>query len=157
MCHRCLLTSQSVTCTRWLQSGSRDQPLLRRPWLWVNVSIRPRGGLSRFSVTNYLRILQDRSAIQHTWSEELIARCVHSQLLVQANYLRQLNQKGDPEAVIRQYEGGRISSTEATLGEYVKALVKVDRLDSTALAHTLQVDLQLLLVHMYPCIFCSST
>lgn len=76
---------------------------------------------------------------------------------MQANYLRQLNQKGDPEAVIRQYEGGRISSTEATLGEYVKALVKVDRLDSTALAHTLQVDLQLLLVHMYPCIFCSST
>lgn len=65
---------------------------------------------------------------------------------MQANYLRQLNQKGDPEAVIRQYEGGRINSTEATLGEYVKALVKVDRLDSTALAHTLQVSLQLLLV-----------
>lgn len=60
---------------------------------------------------------------------------------MQANYLRQLNQKGDPEAVIRQYEGGRINSTEATLGEYVKALVKVDRLDSTALAHTLQVFL----------------
>lgn len=65
---------------------------------------------------------------------------------MQANYLRQLNQKGDPEAVIRQYEGGRINSTEATLGEYVKALVKVDRLDSTALAHTLQVSLQLLFV-----------
>ena len=61
---------------------------------------------------------------------------------LQANYLRQLNQKGDPEAVIRQYEGGRVNSTEATLGEYVKALVKVDRLDSTALAHTLQVGLQ---------------
>ena len=59
--------------------------------------------------------------------------------VAQANYLRQLNQKGDPEAVIRQYEGGRINSTEATLAEYVKALVKVDRLDSTALAHTLQV------------------
>lgn len=60
---------------------------------------------------------------------------------LQANYLRQLNQKGDPEAVIRQFEAGRINSTEATLGEYVKALVKVDRLDSTALAQTLQVQL----------------
>lgn len=68
--------------------------------------------------------------------------------LLQANYLRQLNQKGDPEAVIRQFEAGRIDSTEATLGEYVKALVKVDRLDSTALAQTLQVPLQLLFTHL---------
>ena len=30
-------------------------------------------------------------------------------------------------------------SSEATLGEYVKALVKVDRLDSSALVQTLQV------------------
>jgi len=58
---------------------------------------------------------------------------------VQASYLRQLNQRGEPEAVIRQYEGGRVISSEATLGEYVKALVKVDRLDSSALVQTLQV------------------
>ena len=61
-------------------------------------------------------------------------------LSLQANYLRQLNQRGDAEAVIRQFEGGRVTSTEATLGEYVKALVKVDRLDSSALVHTLQVS-----------------
>ena len=60
-------------------------------------------------------------------------------LLLQANYLRQLNQRGDAEAVIRQFEGGRVTSNEATLGEYVKALVKVDRLDSSALVSTLQV------------------
>lgn len=30
-------------------------------------------------------------------------------------------------------------SSEATLGEYVKALVKLDRLDSSALVQTLQV------------------
>lgn len=71
---------------------------------------------------------------------------------MQANYLRQLNQKGDPEAVIRQFEGGRINSTEATLGEYVKALVKVDRLDSTALAQTLQVPLRL--PHLQATVFC---
>lgn len=53
--------------------------------------------------------------------------------------MRQLNQRGEPEAVIRQYEGGSVISSEATLGEYVKALVKVDRLDSSALVQTLQV------------------
>ena len=95
--------------------------------------------------------------MQQTWSEELTVRYLRSQRLVQANYLRQLNQKGDPEAVIRQYEGGRISSTEATLGEYVKALVKVDRLDSTALAHTLQVSLRLLRVHLNSCSSCLCT
>ena len=60
--------------------------------------------------------------------------------MLQANYLRQLNQRGDAEAVIRQFEGGRVTSNEATLGEYVKALVKVDRLDSSALVSTLQVS-----------------
>ena len=65
VCYRCLLTSQSVTCTRLLQSGSRDQPRLRA--LWVNMSIRHREGPSRFSVTKYLRILQDRSVDQQTW------------------------------------------------------------------------------------------
>lgn len=89
---------------------------------------------------------QDPAGQVSQLAEKLSVRFLCSQLLLQANYLRQLNQKGDPEAVIRQYEGGRINSTEATLGEYVKALVKVDRLDSTALAHTLQVSLQLLLV-----------
>lgn len=55
----------------------------------------------------------------------------------QANYLRELNRRGEPEAVIRWFESGRLASTEANLCEYVKALVKVDRLDGSLLSHTL--------------------
>ena len=58
---------------------------------------------------------------------------------LQAQHLRDLNVRGDADGVIRAFESGRVQSTEATLGEYVKALVKADRLDNTMLARTLQV------------------
>mmetsp|Transcript_21683 Transcript_21683/g.60293 ORF Transcript_21683/g.60293 Transcript_21683/m.60293 type:complete len:661 (+) Transcript_21683:653-2635(+) len=54
-----------------------------------------------------------------------------------AQWLRDLNRRGDFESVIRAFERGEVASTEATLGEYIKALVKVDRLDQTALMHTI--------------------
>ncbi|BDA41445.1 ATP-dependent zinc metalloprotease FTSH 4, mitochondrial [Coccomyxa sp. Obi] len=56
----------------------------------------------------------------------------------QATYLRELNRRGDSEAVVRIFEGGQVASSEATLGEYVKALVAVDRLDTSSLIRTLQ-------------------
>lgn len=56
----------------------------------------------------------------------------------QARQLRELNRRGDPEGVIRAFESGSVVSTEETLGEYVKALVRVDRLDSSALLQTLE-------------------
>lgn len=59
--------------------------------------------------------------------------------MLQAQHLRDLNARGDAEGVILLFEGGRVQSTEASLGEYVKALVKADRLDNTMLARTLQV------------------
>ena len=59
--------------------------------------------------------------------------------VLQAQHLRDLNARGDAEGVIRLFENGRVQSTEASLGEYVKALVKADRLDNTMLARTLQV------------------
>ena len=40
---------------------------------------------------------------------------------------------------MRIFEGGQVASSEATLGEYVKALVAVDRLDTSSLIRTLQV------------------
>ena len=58
---------------------------------------------------------------------------------MQAVQLREFNRRGDPEAVIRAFEGGAAVSSEETLGEYVKALVAVDRLDSSSLLQTLQV------------------
>jgi ATP-dependent metalloprotease len=51
--------------------------------------------------------------------------------------VQDLNRR-DPEAVVRQYEGGQVPASEATLAEYVKALGKLDRLDGSALIRTLQ-------------------
>ncbi len=47
--------------------------------------------------------------------------------------------------MIRAFEGGHVATTEAALGEYVKALALVDRLDNTALLQTLSVRL-------WPCV-----
>eukprot|EP00899_Mesostigma_viride_P016279 jgi/Mesvir1/24652/Mv21956-RA.1 len=59
----------------------------------------------------------------------------------QAMYLRELG-KSNPEAVIQWYEGGRVGASalmaEPVISEYVKALVTVDRLDTSALVQTLQ-------------------
>lgn len=56
----------------------------------------------------------------------------------QADWMRQLNRSGQAEAVVATYETGRIAHTEETLGEYIKALVKLERLDNTRLLSTLQ-------------------
>ena len=59
--------------------------------------------------------------------------------LLQADFLRNLNRRGDADVVIRHFESGRVASSEATLGEYVKALAKADKLDNSSLLRTLQV------------------
>ena len=58
--------------------------------------------------------------------------------LSQASFLRELNRRGDPEAVISLYERGAVSATPGALGEYMRALVKADRLDAAALLRTLE-------------------
>lgn len=56
-----------------------------------------------------------------------------------AAYLRELNHRNDPEAVIRVFESQPyLQSSPPALKEYVKALVKVDRLDESELLKTLQ-------------------
>lgn len=59
--------------------------------------------------------------------------------MLQASYLQDLNNRGSYDAVIRHFEGGGVASSEATLGEYVKALAKADKLDNSSLLRTLQV------------------
>ena len=61
----------------------------------------------------------------------------HTPSHTQAAYLRDLNVRGDAEAVIQLYESGRVTASSSSLGEYVKALVKADRLDAAALASSL--------------------
>ncbi|KAL8209879.1 hypothetical protein R6Q57_006611 [Mikania cordata] len=56
-----------------------------------------------------------------------------------AAYLRELYHRNDPEAVIRLFESQpSLHSNPSALKEYVKALVKVDRLDESELLRTLQ-------------------
>lgn len=56
-----------------------------------------------------------------------------------AAYLKELYLRNDPEAVIRLFESQpSLHSNPAALAEYVKALVKVDRLDGSELFKALQ-------------------
>lgn len=60
-------------------------------------------------------------------------------LILQAKALQDLNSRGAYDAVINQFESGSVASTEASLGEYIKALARTDRLDNSALLRVLQV------------------
>ncbi|KAG8381809.1 hypothetical protein BUALT_Bualt05G0011300 [Buddleja alternifolia] len=56
-----------------------------------------------------------------------------------AAYLKELYHRNDPEAVIRLFESQpSLHSNQSALAEYVKALVKVDRLDESELLKTLR-------------------
>jgi hypothetical protein len=52
--------------------------------------------------------------------------------------LRDLNRASQPEKVVQLYESGAVAASEANLSEYLKALVRVDRLNESALLRTLQ-------------------
>jgi len=54
-----------------------------------------------------------------------------------ARMLQDLNRRGEYESVIQAFEQGNVASSEAALGEYIKALVQTNRLDNTALMHTI--------------------
>ncbi|XP_010472640.1 PREDICTED: ATP-dependent zinc metalloprotease FTSH 4, mitochondrial [Camelina sativa] len=54
-------------------------------------------------------------------------------------HLRELYRRNDPEAVIRMFESQpSLHANASALSEYIKALVKVDRLDQSELVRTLQ-------------------
>lgn len=56
----------------------------------------------------------------------------------QTALLKELN-KVDPEGVVRWFEGRPLAQhSSSVLAEYVKALVRIDRLDESALLKTLQ-------------------
>ena len=65
------------------------------------------------------------------------ANAVPLESSAQTAHLRDLNRRS-PEKVVTLYESGAVAATEANLGEYLKALVRVDRLSDSALLRTLQ-------------------
>lgn len=58
----------------------------------------------------------------------------------QGEYMRRLAAGGHQDTLIALFESGRLANTEDTLGEYMKALVKTDRLSGSALLSTLVVS-----------------
>lgn len=77
--------------------------------------------------SNYARRLEQSEAGSKLDSEDK-----------QVGLLKQLN-RVDPESVIRWFESRPLPHhSSAAMAEYVKALVKVDRLDDSALLRTLQ-------------------
>lgn len=57
----------------------------------------------------------------------------------QAAHLKQLNQARDPEAVVQLFEEGHVAVTADTLGEYIRALTRLDRLDHSRVLGLMQV------------------
>ncbi len=60
-------------------------------------------------------------------------------LLAQADFLRNLNLQGQAEAVVSHFESGRVAFSQEALGEYIKALARLDRLDNSRVLSLVQV------------------
>lgn len=58
---------------------------------------------------------------------------------LQADYLRSLNQQGQSEGVVTLFESNRVAYNPETLGEYMKALARLDRLDNSRVYSMVQV------------------
>jgi hypothetical protein len=80
---------------------------------------------------------QERS--RSSYLGNLARRLRDSSEAEEVSYLKELYRRNDPEAVIRAFESQPSLHTNSTaLSEYVKALVKVDRLDESELLKTLR-------------------
>ncbi|KAK4366266.1 hypothetical protein RND71_014146 [Anisodus tanguticus] len=82
---------------------------------------------------------KNKGRFRSSYVGSLARRVRETEEVTDAAYLRELYHKNDPEAVIRLFEDQpSLHHNQAALAEYVKALVKVDRLDESELLRTLQ-------------------
>jgi ATP-dependent metalloprotease len=85
---------------------------------------------------NKYRNLQERC--QSSYAGSFARRAHHMEGPNEASLLKEIY-RSDPEKVIRIFESQpSLHSSPSALSEYVKALVKVDRLDESSLLRTLQ-------------------
>lgn len=95
------------------------------------------GTYSQVYVGNRLICSQERA--HSSYLGNLARRLRNSSDAEEASYLKELNHRHDPEAVIRAFESQpSLQTNPSALSEYVKALVKVDRLDENELLKTLR-------------------
>ncbi|KAL6985535.1 ATP-dependent zinc metalloprotease FTSH 4, mitochondrial [Sarracenia purpurea var. burkii] len=85
------------------------------------------------------RLLGSQKRFQSSYVGSFARRARNTDGSSDAAYLKELYHRNDPEAVIRLFESQpSLHSNPSALTEYVKALVKVDRLDESELLKTLQ-------------------
>ncbi|GAA0183200.1 metalloprotease [Lithospermum erythrorhizon] len=85
------------------------------------------------------RLAPSQQRFQSSYVGRLSRRLRETEESSDAAYLNELHYRNDPEAVIRLFENQpSLQSNPSALAEYVKALVKVDRLDESELLRTLQ-------------------
>lgn len=85
------------------------------------------------------RLLRTQERFQSSYVGSLARRVRDVDEASEVAHLKELYHRNDPEAVIRLFESQpSLHSNSTALSEYVKALVKVDRLDESELLKTLQ-------------------
>ncbi|RDX86752.1 ATP-dependent zinc metalloprotease FTSH 4, mitochondrial, partial [Mucuna pruriens] len=85
------------------------------------------------------RLLCAQERFQSSYLGSLARRARDADEAAEVAYLKELYHQNDPEAVIRVFESQpSLHNSPSALSEYVKALVKVDRLDESELLKTLR-------------------
>ncbi|XP_047174737.1 ATP-dependent zinc metalloprotease FTSH 4, mitochondrial-like [Vigna umbellata] len=101
---------------------------------------------SYFSVNKFghrpgFRLLGAQERFQSSYLGSVARRARDADEAAEVAYLKELNHQNDPEAVIRVFESQpSLRNSSSALSEYVKALVKVDRLDVKALVKDDRLD-----------------
>lgn len=85
------------------------------------------------------RLLGAQERFQSSYLGSIARRARDADEATEVAYLKELYHQNDPEAVIRVFESQpSLHNSPSALSEYVKALVKVDRLDESELLKTLR-------------------
>nr|GEV49698.1 ATP-dependent zinc metalloprotease FTSH 4, mitochondrial-like [Tanacetum cinerariifolium] len=116
--------------------------LKQRPQASLSISLYSRSYTTlqkfRYNEANKLQSSQKRFLSSYLGSFTQRSRD-NVERSINASYLRELSHRNDPEAVIRVFESQpSLHSSPSALNEYIRALVKVDRLDDSELLKTLQ-------------------
>ncbi|KAE9586875.1 putative ATPase, AAA-type, core, peptidase, FtsH [Lupinus albus] len=112
------------------QSASGQvKDLFVRSYLWAN----------KFEGCAGNRLFCAQKKFQSSYVGNLARRVRDADEASEIAHLKELYRRNDPEAVIRAFESQpSLHSNHSALSEYVKALVKVDRLDESQLLKTLR-------------------
>uniref|UniRef100_A0A2P2LWN4 AAA+ ATPase domain-containing protein n=1 Tax=Rhizophora mucronata TaxID=61149 RepID=A0A2P2LWN4_RHIMU len=104
-----------------------------------NLLVRAYFPINRFGGGAGNKLFNAEKRFQSSYVGNLARRVRDADEASEVAHLKELYHRNDPEAVIRHFESQpSLHSNPSALAEYVKALVRVDRLDDSQLLKTLQ-------------------